>query len=66
MEAVHLSAGGAQAGQLDDRGCAEVETGGGGQAQKIDARGGDVLAEVAGLEMETEGRRSAKKADCRR
>lgn len=55
MEAVHLSAGGAQAGQLEDRGGAEVETGGGGQAQKIDAGGGDVLAEVAGLEMETEG-----------
>ncbi len=54
LEAVHLDAGGAEAGDLDDGGGAEVEAGGGGEIEEVDAGGGDVFAEVAGAEVKAE------------
>ena len=52
VEAVHLDAGGAEAGELDDCGLAEAEAGLDGEAEEVDAEGGEVLAQFAGVERE--------------
>jgi len=50
MEAVHLNAGSSEASDFDDCLPADVEAGGCGQGEQIDAGGGDVFSEVAGEE----------------
>jgi len=52
LEAVHLDAGGAEAGEFDDGGGAEVEAGGDGEVDEVDGGGEDVFSEVAGVEVE--------------
>jgi len=49
-EVIHLNAGSAEAGDFDDCSRADVEAGGCGQGEQIDAGGGDVFSEIAGEE----------------
>jgi hypothetical protein len=53
-EVVHLDAGCAEAGDLDDGGLTEMEAGAGGEVVEVEAGGGDVLAHVAGGDAEGE------------
>lgn len=49
-EAIHLDAGCTESGDFDDCLRPNMEAGGGGEGEQIDAGGGDVFAEVAGIE----------------
>jgi hypothetical protein len=66
LVAVDLRARVAQAGQLDDGVVAEVEPGADGQAEQVDAAGRDVLAEVAGRQVNPRPASSSNSSVCMR
>src|ERR1700678_4270548 len=55
LELVELEAWVAQPGDLHDRGPTEVEASPGGQGQEVNAASGDVLAHLAGPDLEPTG-----------
>lgn len=70
-EAVDEDAGRPEARQLDDRGQPELDQGPERHPFEVQAGGGDVLAEVAGANLEATSRRDGKSSDgirwtCRR